>query len=183
MIRRVRFVHQGQGRTPGGSSAPKHGDLRETKGKQDKGVASCAATPDDAGPQCGPKKQKTRAFDGLLSSFQGFCAISHVTSNMGDGSRFDVLLPSMLTAATNSAVSTVAWQKNSWLFCKRGKQRCQNSNREKGNLPTAPVIPVFRRVSRCVRFCGGSPMVLLSSRQTAVLGLWGRLSTRMKSRM
>ncbi len=52
--------------------------------QQDKGVASYAATPDDAGPQCGPKKRKTRAFDGLPSSFQGFCAIGHVTSNMED---------------------------------------------------------------------------------------------------
>lgn len=51
--------------------------------QQDKGAASNAAAPDDAVPQCGPKKRKTRAFDGILSFFQGFCAIGHVTSNMG----------------------------------------------------------------------------------------------------
>ena len=131
MIRRVRFVHQGQGRTPGGSSAPKHGDLRETKGKQDKGVASCAATPDYTVPQCGPRKRKTRTFDGIPSFFQSFCAIGHVTSNMGNDSQFDVLLPSVLTAAANVAVSTVAWQRNSRFFCQQGEQRYQNSTEKK----------------------------------------------------
>lgn len=131
MIRRVRFVHQGQGRTPGGSSAPKHGDLRETKGKQDKGVASCAATPDYIVPQCGPGRRKTRAFDGIQTFFQGFCAIGRVTSLYRTGFGFDVLLSSTFTAAANSAAPTVAWQRNSRFFCKRGEQRYQNSTEKK----------------------------------------------------
>lgn len=54
------------------------------KEKQGKGVASYVATPDYTVPQCGPRKRKTRAYDGLPSFFQGFCAIGHVTSNMED---------------------------------------------------------------------------------------------------
>ena len=136
-------------------------------------MASCAATPDYTVPQCGPRKRKTRAFDGIPSFFQSFCAIGHVTSNMGNDSQFDVLLSSMSTAATNVAVSTVAWQRNSRFFCQQGEQRYQNSTEKKESPPTVPVSSVFQRVSRCVRFRRGSPMVLLSSRQTACVGaLW-----------
>ena len=131
MSRCVQFFCQGQGRVPGKQSAPKHGDLRGTKEKQDKSVASCAATPDYTVPQCGPRKRKTRAFDGIPSFFQSFCAIGHVTSNMGNDSQFDVLLSSMSTAATNVAVSTVAWQRNSRFFCQQGEQRYQNSTEKK----------------------------------------------------
>ena len=94
-------------------------------------MASCAATPDYTVPQCGPRKRKTRAFDGIPSFFQSFCAIGHVTSNMGNDSQFDVLLSSMSTAATNVAVSTVAWQRNSRFFCQQGEQRYQNSTEKK----------------------------------------------------
>ena len=156
MIRRVRFVHQGQGRTPGGSSAPKHDDMRETKGKQDKSVASCAATPDDTSPQCGPGKRKTRAFNGIPSSFQGFCAIGRVTSNMGDGSRFDVLLPSMLTATTNSAVSTVGSgeisdfhenRESSGIKIAQRKRKSANSTCVPCISACEPLCTVLRRIA------------------------------------
>ena len=61
MIRRVRFVHQGQGRTPGGSSAPKHGDLRETKGKQEKAPALSVRQGGYFCPQCGQFTKDKRA--------------------------------------------------------------------------------------------------------------------------
>lgn len=41
------------GQTPGGSSAPKHGGLRGTKGKQEKALALSVRQGKDFCPQCG----------------------------------------------------------------------------------------------------------------------------------
>ena len=145
-------------------------------------MASCAATPNDTGPQCGPRKRRRRAFDGIPLFFQGFCAIGHVTSNMGDGSRFDVLLPSMLTAVTNLAVSTVAWQRNFRLFCKRGEQRCQNSTEKKKVHQQCLCPPYFGVWAAVCSFAEDSTGLSHPTRQTAVLGLCGRLSVKVESR-
>ena len=53
-----------------------------SKNVQDKGVASCAATPDDIDPRCGPRKRRMQVFVGIPASFQDFYAIGQVASNM-----------------------------------------------------------------------------------------------------
>ena len=53
MSRCVQFFCQGQGRVPGKQSAPKHGDLRETKGKQEKALALSVRQGGYFCPQCG----------------------------------------------------------------------------------------------------------------------------------
>jgi len=110
-------------------------------------------------PQCGPGNGYTGAFSGISSSFQGFCANGHVTSNTGTSSRFDVLLTVTLTAATNSAGSTVAQLRDSWLFRKDENLRLRCSAKKR-KMPTPSESPVFRTVDRCVRVgWGDSPQV------------------------
>ena len=53
--------------------------------------------------------------------FRAFMQLVRWRQIWGTDARFDLLFPSTLTTATNLAVSTVAWQRNSRLFCKRGE--------------------------------------------------------------
>ena len=63
--------------------------------------------------------------------FRAFMQLVRWRQIWGTDARFDLLFPSTLTTATNLAVSTVAWQRNSRLFCKRGERRYQNSAEKK----------------------------------------------------
>lgn len=63
--------------------------------------------------------------------FRAFVQLVMWRQMWGTDARFDLLFPSTLTTATNLAVSTVAWQRNSQLFCKWGEQRYQNSTEKK----------------------------------------------------
>lgn len=124
------------------------------------------------GPQCGPGNGYTGAFSGISSSFRGFCANGHVTSNTGTSSRFDVLLTATLTAAANSAGSTTAQLRNSQLF-RKGENLKLWYSAEKMRMPTAQWIP---RVSRCGPLCagwlGGSPPGPSQKSKPRVEALW-----------
>ena len=87
-------------------------------------------------PQCGPGNGYTGAFSKISSSFRGFCANGHVTSNTRTSFRFDVLLTVTLTAAANSAGSTVAQPRNSQLFCIGENLRLWCSAKKR-KMPTA----------------------------------------------
>ena len=113
--------------------------------------------------------------------FRAFMQLVRWRQIWGTDARFDLLVPSTLTTATNLAGSTVAWQRNA-RFSENGESGGSIIAQRKESLSTVPVTPAFRPVSRCVRFCGGEPRTPLTSGQTAVLGLCGRLSAGVENR-
>ena len=88
--------------------------------------------------------------------FRAFMQLVRWRQIWGTDARFDLLVPSTLTTATNLAGSTVAWQRNA-RFSENGESGGSIIAQRKESLSTVPVTPAFRPVSRCVRFCGGEP--------------------------